>query len=268
MTAALGAPYEGIIVERDDDRVATITINRPNAMNAFDWNMCLEFQRVWRELIKDEAVHAIVLRAATGRAFSTGRDVRKKENLQGSDNVWDMRDPGEMLGPKQNRCWKPVIAAVHGMCAGGAFYWVNECDIVICSDEAEFFDPHVTYGMVAALEPIGLRWRIPLGEVLRMALLGNDERISAATALRIGLVSEMVGRDRLWARAHELASRIAAKPPIAVQGTTRAIWESLEMGRSIAIQSGVKFCHLGNAVGTAQVDRDEIMASAKKFEVR
>lgn len=260
--------YHDIQVERSGDHVATITLNRPKAMNAFDWEMCLEFKRVWQEMIEDESVHAIVLRAAPGRAFSTGRDVRKKDDLSGSDQLWNKRDPGEWLGPKQNRCWKPVIAAVHGLCAGGAFYWINESDIVICSEDAQFFDPHVTFGKVAALEPIGMRWRIPLGEVLRMALLGNDERISAATALRIGLVSEVVTGDRLWERAHQLAARIAAKPPIAIQGTLRAIWESLDMGRSIGLQNGVKYCQLGNPLATAQVDPDAIMASTKTFELR
>ena len=260
--------YTGILIERTKDHVASITINRPAAMNAFDLDMCLAFQRVWREMIEDESVHAIVLRAAPGRAFSTGRDVRKNENLSGSDQVWDTRDPGEWLGPKQNRCWKPVIAAVHGLCAGGAFYWINECDIVICSQDAQFFDPHVTYGKVSALEPIGMRWRMPLGEVLRVALLGNDERMCAATALRSGLVSEVVDSDQLWARAHQLAARIAAKPSIAVQGTLRAIWESLDMGRTIGLQNAVKYCQLGNPLATAQVDTDAIMASVKTFEVR
>jgi len=260
--------YSGILVTRSDDHVATITIDRPAAMNSFDWDMCLDFQRVWREMIEDASVHAIVLRASPGRAFSTGRDVRKKESVSGSDHVWDMRDPGEWLGPKQNRCWKPVIAAVHGLCAGGAFYWINECDIVICSEDAQFFDPHVTFGKVSALEPIGMRWRIPLGEVLRIALLGNDERICAATALRSGLVSEVVKAECLWPRAHQIAARVAAKPAVAVQGTVRAIWESLDMSRSIGIQNGVKYTQLGNSQATARVDPEAIMASVKTFEVR
>jgi len=260
--------YSGILVERSDQHVATITLNRPAAMNSFDWAMCLDFQRLWQELIEDEAVHAIVLRAAAGRAFSTGRDVRKKESVSGSERVWDMRDPGEWLGPKQNRCWKPVVAAVHGLCAGGAFYWINECDIVICSEEAQFFDPHVTYGKVAAIEPIGLRWRMPLGEVLRMALLGNDERICAATALRSGLVSEVVPLERLWPRAQQIAARIAAKPPVAIQGTVRAIWESLEMTRLVGIHNGLKYTQLGNPLAAAQVDADALMTLAKTFEVR
>src|SRR5690606_13491240 len=112
--------------------------------------------------------------------------------------------------------------------AGGAFYWLNEADIIICSDDATFFDPHVSYGMTAALEPIGLARRIPLGEALRIALLGLDERMSAQRALQIGLVSEVLPRDQLWSRADEIAQIIAAKPPAAIQGTVRAIWESLD----------------------------------------
>jgi enoyl-CoA hydratase/carnithine racemase len=184
------------------------------------------------------------------------------------EDIFAQVDPGEYLGPKQNRLWKPVITAVHGMCAGGAFYWLNESDIIICSQDAEFFDPHVTYGMVAALEPIGLSRRVPLQEVLRMVLLGNDERISAETALRISLVTEVTPLDKLWSRAHELAVKVAAKPSAATQGSLRAIWESLDVGRNAALQMALKYCQVGNAVGTKQVSRDAIMASAKSFEVR
>lgn len=261
--------YETILFEQGDDKVATVTINRPEALNSFNHRMCLEFRDVWERIRVDSAIHAVVLRASPGRAFSPGVDVRARDgNVMMYDALWAQVDPGEYLGPKQNKLWKPVVTAVHGMCAGGAFYWVNESDIVICSEEAEFFDPHVTYGMVAALEPIGLRQRVPLQEVLRMALLGNDERIGAETALRISLVTEVTPLDRLWARAHELAAKIAAKPPTATQGTCRAIWESLDVGRSAALQMGLKYCLLGNPTGTAEVDRNAVMASAKSFEVR
>jgi enoyl-CoA hydratase/carnithine racemase len=167
-----------------------------------------------------------------------------------------------------NQCWKPVIAAVHGLCAGGAFYWISECDIVIASEDAAFFDPHVSYGMTAALEPIGLTYRMPLGDVLRMALLGNDERISAYTALRLGLVSEVTKPEDLWARAQSLAETVASKPPIATQGTVKAIWESLDMPRTTALRTALKYCQIGNPIGTAQVDRWALMGKQKKYETR
>src|SRR5690606_17767451 len=145
--------------------------------------------------------------------FCPGVDVRGGGgNVLMYDDLFAQVDPGELLGPKSNKLWKPVICAVHGMAAGGAFYWINESDIVICSEDATFFDPHVTYGMVAALEPIGATYHMPLQQVLRMALLGNDERIGAQAALAMSLVTEVTPLDNLWARAHELAATIANKP--------------------------------------------------------
>jgi enoyl-CoA hydratase/carnithine racemase len=261
--------FETVLFEKTPDKVGTITINRPESFNSFNVAMCHEFRDLWRELAEDEDVNVVVLRSSSGRVFCPGVDVRDPGgNIFGSDNIWNKRDPGALLGPKQNLFWKPVITAVHGLCGGGAFYWLNESDIVICSPDAEFFDPHVTYGMTAALEPIGLRWRIALPEVLRMALMGNDERISAETALRISLVTEIVDRERLWARAHELAAIIANKPPIATQGTVKAIWESLDQGRSAALHTALKYCLMGNAISEQQVDRNAVMAQKKNYTVR
>jgi enoyl-CoA hydratase/carnithine racemase len=140
----------------------------------------------------------------------------------------------------------------------GAFYWINESDIVICSDDATFFDPHVSYGLTAALEPIGLARRVPLGEALRIALLGLDERLSSERALQIGLVSEVVPREKLWDRGAELAQIIAAKPPAAIQGTVRAIWESLDSTRTQALRTGLSYTQLGNPLGRAQIDRAQV----------
>src|SRR5258705_1650849 len=130
--------------------------------------------------------------------------------------------------------WKPVVCAVQGVCTAGAFYCVNESDVVICSDDATFFDSHVSAGLVCALEPIGLMRRVGLGETLRIALMGNDERLGADTAMRIGLVSEVVSPDRLWARAHEIAAAIAPKPPLPQKGTGKALWDSLSKPNTTA----------------------------------
>ena len=236
--------------------VATITLNRPEAMNSFNQAMLDDFAGIWRTVKADDDVHVVVLRAAGERAFSTGMDV--KEGIDRQSNVWSQTDPGEQLSPKLNQVWKPLVCAVHGMVAGGAFYWLNEADIVVCSDDATFFDPHVSYGLTAALEPIGLARRIPLGEALRIALLGLDERVSAARALQIGLVSEVLPREELWDRADGIARIIAAKPPAAIQGTVRAIWESLDATRTQALRTGLSYTQLGNPIGKAQVERSAV----------
>jgi enoyl-CoA hydratase/carnithine racemase len=264
--------YETILFDVAD-HVATVTINRPEAMNSFTKTMCEEFAGLWKDIGENDDIHCVVLRAAPGRAWCTGVDViesrKPGQSVVDLDNIWHCEDPGKFLGPKSMNCWKPVIAAVHGMAAGGAFYWLNECDIVICSEDATFFDPHVTYGMTSALEPIGMTYKMPLQDVLRMVLLGNDERVSAETAKRIGIVSEVVPLDALWPRAAELAAIVAAKPPAATTGSVKAIWQSLDLPRSIALLQGLKYCQIGNPVGVPQVDRAALMADkAKKFTLR
>ena len=243
--------FETILLDVDDVHVATITLNRPDVLNAFDRTMCEEMARAWRIVKLDDSVHAVVLRAAGDRGFCAGLDV--KSSYGQPDNIWNHEDPGELLSPKWQKMWKPVVTAVHGICTAGAFYFVNESDVVICSDDATFFDSHVSAGLVCALEPIGMMRRVGLAEALRIALMGNDERVSADTALRIGLVTEVVSRDQLWDRAHAIAAAIAAKPPSATQGTVKAIWESLDKPYRAALEQNLIYTRLGNPIGTAEL---------------
>ncbi|WP_152665481.1 enoyl-CoA hydratase/isomerase family protein [Mycobacterium sp. UM_Kg1] len=249
----MSAEFTTILLDFDrSDRVATITLNRPERLNAFDRTMCEEMSAAWRIVKLDTEVNAVVLRAAGDRAFSAGLDI--KESYGQPENVWNHEDPGEALSPKWQKMFKPVICAVQGMCTAGAFYFINEADVVICSEEATFFDSHVSAGLVCALEPIGLMRRIGLGEALRIALMGNDERVSAETALRLGLVSEIAARDQLWSRAHEIAATIAAKPPSATQGTVKAIWESLDKPYRAALDQGLIYTRLGNPLAKAELE--------------
>lgn len=235
--------------------VATVTLNRPERLNCFNQQMCEDFSRVWQHIRLDDEVRAVVVRAAGERAFCTGVDTNDTLEMVSRPNLWSREDPGSYLSPKANQVWKPVICAVQGMAAGGAFYLLNESDIIICSDDATFFDPHVSYGLAAVLEPVGLAARIPLGEVLRIALMGLNERVSANRALQVGLVSEVTAREELWSRADEIAHQIAANEPLAVQGTVKAIWDSLDVGRTDAIRNGVHYTQLGNGVETVKVNR-------------
>lgn len=252
--------FETILLDVDAaDRVATITLNRPEVLNAFNRTMCDEMAQAWRIVKADESVNAVVLRAAGTRAFSAGLDVKTPYGQPA--NVWNHEDPGEPLSPKWQKMWKPVVCAVQGMCTAGAFYFINEADVVICSTDATFFDSHVSAGLVCALEPIGLMRRVGLGEALRIALMGNDERVSADTALRIGLVSEVVSPERLWERAHEIAAAIAAKPTSATQGTVKAIWESLDKPYRAALEQGLIYTRLGNPLGQAELAATEAPAT-------
>jgi E-phenylitaconyl-CoA hydratase len=230
------------------DNVATITLNRPDSLNSFNNDMAADMQWAWETVRDTDDIHCVVLQANGDRAFCTGVDIRSGDPWFMKDNDFNSFDPGETLCPKlKYKVWKPVVTAVHGLCAGGAQYFLNESDIIICSDDAVFFDPHANVGIVSALEPIGMLHRgMPLGDVLRWALMGNEERITAETALRLGLVSEVLSRDELRGRAREIALSIARRNPKAIQGTIRAIWESLDMTRTAALQNGFSYTLIGN----------------------
>jgi len=251
--------YETILVEVAD-YVATVTLNRPERMNSFNHAMARDFRNLWAAVREDPAVRVIVLRAAPGRAFCSGMDVQEdwaKDRSYYDRMPFEAEDPGEWLGPKANKVFKPLVVAAHGIVADGAFHWLNEADLIICSEDATFFDPHVTFGLVASVEPVGLLARIPLAWIQRMTLMGNDERISAATALRINLVTEVTTWEALWPRAAELAAGIAAKHPVAIQGSVRAIWEGLSLPREVAVRNALKYTQIGNRIATADVKRSE-----------
>src|SRR6202048_1961335 len=100
------------------DHVATITLTRPDRLNAFNATMCEEMAEAWRTVKLDESVHAVVLRAAGTRAFSAGLDITTPYGQPA--NVWNHGDPGEPLSPKWQKVWKPVGRAVQGRGPGGA----------------------------------------------------------------------------------------------------------------------------------------------------
>ena len=225
-----------------DANVAWVTLDRPEVLNAFNQRMQEEIRATWRAFREIDDVHAIVLTGEGEKSFSVGIDrgddmsaLDDNENLYGTSNNYMYDDPGDDLGPKSCDLWKPVICAVNGMCCGGAFYFLAECDIIIAADHATFFDPHVTYGMPAVYEPMKMTQRMPLGEILRMTLMGNHERLSATTAKQIGLVSEVVPMETLHERASWISSTIASQPTVAVQASLRSIWAANDLGRLNAL---------------------------------
>src|SRR3546814_7938695 len=117
------ADFGTIRYETSADKVATITLDRPEVMNAFDRQMCHEVREAWRLVKDDPDVNAVVLRAEGDRAFCAGLDTKKPYGQP--DDVWNHEDPGELLSPKWQQEWKPVVCAVQGMCTAGAMYFVN-----------------------------------------------------------------------------------------------------------------------------------------------
>lgn len=229
------------------DHVATVTLNRPEKLNSFNETMAGELCAAWARVRDDDDIRVAVLRANGDRAFCTGIDV-SEGTWWTHQPIFNQEDPGAFLGPKAHQVWKPVIAALHGIVAGGAMYFVNECDFSICAETTTFFDPHANVGIVSALEPMGmLGLGVPYGEVMRWALLGSEERLTAQTAQRVGLVTEIMPDETLRDRAAELAAEIAARRPQGIQGTVRAMWEARDLSPSLRQRHGMAYTHIGNA---------------------
>ena len=241
-----------------DDGVATVTLNRPEVHNAFNVAMQDELAAVWQWVRFDENVKAVVLTGAGDKAFCTGIDRSDIPETEYDPFTYD--DPGRKIGPKSQGLWKPVIAAVNGMACAGGFYLLGESDIIIAAESATFFDPHVTYTMTAAFEPILLSNRMAFGDLVRMSLVGALERMSAPTARESGLVSEVVASADLLEVSHDLAARIAAAPSTAVQSTLRTLWAARSLSLDQALVLGNVFLQLGTSAKNLRQGQEEFAA--------
>jgi enoyl-CoA hydratase/carnithine racemase len=237
------------------DHVANVTLNRPEVHNAFDERMQDELTSVWRYVRTDHDVRVVVLTGSGDRAFCTGID-RNDIPLDTEFDPFTYDDPGRRIGPKSQGLWKPVIAAVNGMACGGAFYLLGESDIIIASDNATFFDPHVTYGMTASFEPILLSGRMAFGDLVRMTLLGVHERMSAQTAREAGLVTQLVKPEALLSEAQKLADAIASAPPASVQASLRTLWAARGLSPEQATGLGNVFLQLGTSSAALRSGQD------------
>jgi enoyl-CoA hydratase len=226
----------------DEVGVATLWLDRPGRGNSWTGRMHDEIRWICARLDADPDVRVIV-HTGEGRAFQTGVDVSEiasdgvgMERYRQSVEDWDLH-----FTAWHQHVWKPVITAVNGICAGGGFHWVADADIVIAASDAQFFDPHVSVGQVVAIEAIGLMRKMPVEAVMRMAFVGRHERLGAARAHELGMVSEVVDPpERLRERAQELAETIARNSPAALAATKRALWGALEMGLTEACRAGAR----------------------------
>src|SRR5262245_23433414 len=145
---------------------------------------------------------------------------------------------------------------------------LGESDIIIAAEHATFFDPHVTYGMVAGFESTHLLQKLPLGETLRLALLGAWERMSAERACQMGLVSEVVPADELMDRAMWCANAIASAPVLAIQGTLRAVWMANYLLRRQALEQVSSLVSLGTQYENIEGGQQSFQAPRPEWRLR
>jgi 2-(1,2-epoxy-1,2-dihydrophenyl)acetyl-CoA isomerase len=229
--------YETILVEVADG-VATVTLNRPDTLNALNVGMRRELLAAFKAAGRDETVRAVVLTGA-GRGFCSGADLRGGATERAYRRV--LTDEYNPLIVAIRELPKPVIAAVNGVAAGAGVSIALACDLVYASDEARFIQAFIRIGLVADSGSTRTLVRT-LGRHRAAQLIFSGEPLGAAEAMAAGLVNEVVPADQLSATARTAASKLAAAPTRAIGLAKRAInhAEDALLGESLAMEASLQ----------------------------
>ncbi len=215
-----------VVLTHVADAVATLTINRPDKLNALNAAVRRQFVEALRSVQDDAAVRVVIVTGAGDKAFVAGADIGEFEGRTAIDQFRVMK--GFAMVEAVDAFPKPVIAAINGFCLGGGCELAMACDIRIASDRAKLGQPEINLGIMCGA---GGTQRLPrlvgLGDAYKLLFTG--EMITAQEAHRIGLVQEVVPHDTLRARARELAGVITQKSPVALQLTKEAVRASVRM---------------------------------------
>jgi enoyl-CoA hydratase/carnithine racemase len=251
--------FEKVLYQKDG-RIALITINRPDRLNAIDPQTSYELQQAFTAFRDDDGLWVAVLTGAGDRAFSTGNDLVAMSQAQaGNAEMSFMRAP--FGGITRNfECWKPIIAAVNGYCLAGGLEIALCCDIRVAAEHAQFGVPEVTRAIIPAA---GGTQRLPrmLPRGIALELLITGARFDAQWALRYGLVNYVVPADQLMPKARELAEKICENGPLAV----RFAKEAALQGIGLPLEEGLKVeTEFARKVLATQDAREGPLAFAQK----
>ncbi len=218
--------YEHILVSREDG-IGTVTINRPEKLNAFAGRMRQDVAGAARELANDSSVRVLVITGA-GRAFCAGADIDyMKELLERGDteNFTQLVEAGRAVVTTLRETPKPVIASVNGPAAGGGANLALACDIRIASDKAYIGQ---TFSRIGLHPDWGATYFLPrlVGPSRAFELFASGEMVGPEDALRLGLFNRVVPQERLAAETKALALALAAKPPLALALAKKAVYAS------------------------------------------
>ncbi len=219
--------YKLIKVEKED-HVTTITINRPEVMNAISPPTSAEMSRAFDDFAGEADAWVCILTGAGDRAFSAGNDLKYQATHGGPKVREEMATVRGSFGGIVFRydCFKPIIAAVNGLALGGGFEMALACDIIIAAENASFGLPEPRVGMIAAS---GGMHRLPrqIPYHLAMGMLLASKRIDAQEALQYGLANEVVPLNNLIPTAKKWANEIMKGAPLAIQASKEAVIKGL-----------------------------------------
>jgi (E)-benzylidenesuccinyl-CoA hydratase len=237
-----------------EGKIAIITINRPEAMNSLSIEVRQGLQAAYADFRDNADLWVAIITGAGDRAFSAGADIKGFRPASG-DASEAVKMEEKPLRP--DTIWKPFIAAIHGYCLGGGCELAMTCDIRIAADNAQFGQPEVNIGfMPGGGGTIRMPRFIPRAVAAEILLTGN--RINAAEAYRVGLVSRVVPRDQLMDTAREIANTILSRGPLGVRATK----EAMIRGYSMTLEEGLA---LERQLATHIRTTEDFMEGARAF---
>lgn len=235
-----------------DGHVATVLLNRPEALNAVDPDMRVELFAVWDRIAKDPQIRVALVTGAGSKSFCTGSDLKKTlppPETPAQQIYGDVPGSGSLIA--NLRTDKPLIAAINGYAMGGGMELALACDIRICSDNAQFALSEVKVG---SMPGAGGTVRLPryIGRSDAMLMLLTGDRVDAAEALRTGLVSRVYSAADLLPAAQALAAKIAGNAPLSVRAVKRMVLQGQDMPLDTAMDAE------RNAFGLLYASEDRI----------
>jgi 2-(1,2-epoxy-1,2-dihydrophenyl)acetyl-CoA isomerase len=241
-----------------DGPVATITLDRPEALNALTVPVKVALREALERLAVDRAVRAVILTGA-GRAFCAGQDLAERERPDAAPLDVELRERYNPIILALRAMGQPVIAAVNGVAAGAGASIAFACDLRIAAEDARFV---LAFGRIGLVPDSGATWFLPrlVGQAraAELALVGDP--ITADEALRIGLVSRVVPNDELLPQARALADRIAAGAPMAVALTKGALEHAASIDLETALEGEAKL----QGIAGASADHAEGLAAFRE----
>jgi 2-(1,2-epoxy-1,2-dihydrophenyl)acetyl-CoA isomerase len=223
-----------VLVDIDDDAaIATLTLNRPDALNALTVPMKRELLAAFRRVEREAAVRAVILTGA-GRAFCAGQDLRERLQPDAAPLGVEVRERYNPIIRAMRALPKPIVGAINGVAAGAGVSLAMACDVRVASEAASFT---LGFGGVGLVPDSGATWFLPrlvgAGRAAEIALLGD--RVLAADALQLGLVGRVVPADQLATEVRGLAARLAAGAPKAIALTKRALNTAWDRDLDVAL---------------------------------
>jgi 2-(1,2-epoxy-1,2-dihydrophenyl)acetyl-CoA isomerase len=248
---------DGLRVEVDGP-VATITLDRPEALNALTVPVKVALREALESIAVDRSVRAVILTGA-GRAFCAGQDLAEREQPDAAPLEIEVRERYNPIIRALRSMGQPVIAAVNGVAAGAGASLAFACDLRIAAEEARFV---LAFGRIGLVPDSGATWFLPRivgpAKAAELALVGDA--VDAAEALRLGLVSRVVPGDRLMAETRAIADRLAEGAPLALSLTKEALQRSLTIGLDQALEGEAKL----QGIAGASADHAEGLAAFRE----